>query len=224
MHHTPQNFKELSGLKGITYASLNVCSISRKFPDIKVMLSESKLDLLLIYESWLNHSIGDPELHIPGYTLHRYDRDLGNGKCGGGGLLAYSRDHYQFDDILNWNICCPDVEIQWLKLSLPHTRPTYIANIYRPPDGNLDVALNTMNNKLIDIHGERPGDIVIMGDLNVDLLAKRDQKTTKYVSFIKSCNLCQLIKLPTRVGIHKASLLDHCLTNREDYYHLVGTL
>ncbi len=94
MHHTPQDLKELSGLKGITYASLNICSISRKIEDIRIILRQSKLDFLLLFETWLNHSIGDPELHIEGYTIHRFDQDLGSGKRSGGGLLAYSHDHY----------------------------------------------------------------------------------------------------------------------------------
>ena len=50
-----------------------------------------------------------------------------------------------------------------MKLNLPRMRPTYIANIYRPPDGNQDNALSLIENKLIDIYAERPGDIVIMG-------------------------------------------------------------
>ena len=120
--------------------------------------------------------------------------------------------------------CSPDVEIQWLKLVLPRTRPTFIANVYRPPSGNLEIALNLIESKLINIHGQNPGDIVILGDMNVDMLAKNDPKTVKYKSFIKSVNLSQLIDRPTRYGVHKASLIDHCLTNREDYYHLVGTL
>ena len=109
---------------------LNICSISRKIDDVKLILCDNKLDLLLLNETWLNHSIGDPELAIEGYSLYRYDRDLGSGKRGGGGLVAYSRDHYQFESIQNWNICCPDIEIQWLKLVLPRTRPTDIANVY----------------------------------------------------------------------------------------------
>ena len=140
-------------------------------------------------ETWLNHSIGDPELFIPGYTFHRYDRDLGSGKRGGGGLIAYSRDHYQFESIVNWNLCCQDLEIQWLKLTLPRTRPTYIANVYRPPSGNLDTALNLIESKILDIHSENSGDIVLMGDFNVDLLTKRDTKTKNYVSKMKALNL-----------------------------------
>ena len=181
-------FKELSFLKGITYASLNICSITRKFDDIKLLLVQSKLDLLFLNETWLNNSIGDLELHVPGYTLHRFDRDAGSGKKGGGGLLAFARNHYHFEPLTNWNVCTPDIEAQWLKLSLPQTRPTFLVNVYRPPDGNLNFAINILENKIHDIYSEAPGDIVLMEDFNVDLLDKRSHKTRKLNTFLKSCN------------------------------------
>ena len=74
MHLTPQDFKELSGLKGITYAALNICPVTRKIEDLQIISSQSKLDLLLLNETWLNQTIGDLELQNNGYSLHHYDR------------------------------------------------------------------------------------------------------------------------------------------------------
>ncbi len=224
MHNTTPLYEELRSLRGITFASLNIRSIYRKIHEVNLLLNKSKLDLLLLNETWLNHSVGDEELQIDNYTSHRFDRDAGSGKRGGGGLLAYSRNHYNFEHVFDWNVCTPDIEIQWLKLSLPRTRPTYIANIYRPPEGNLENAQSIIENKLIDIYAERPGDIVIMGDYNVDLLSWGNNVVNKYKLFLKTCRLTQLISVPTRVGNHKASLLDHVITNREDYYYQSGTL
>ena len=201
MHQQQVNiYEELSSLKGITYASLNICSLYRKLDEIKLLLHQSKLDVLFLNESWLNQSIGDLELLIPGYTLHRFDRDAGAGKRGGGGLVAYTRNHYHFDEISGWNLCCPDLEIQWIKLSLPNTRPTFLANIYRPPDGNLEAATNIIENKLLDIYNDSPGDIVLMGDLNVDLLDLRSPSSRKMKDFLRNSKLSQLVTCPTRIG------------------------
>ncbi len=82
-------------------------------------------------------------------------------------------------------------------------RPTYIASVYRPPDGNLISALNLIESKVIDIHSDNPGDIVLLGDMNVDLLNQWDPKMQKYLAVIKSLNLTQIIKTATRAGIIK---------------------
>ncbi len=69
-------------------------------------------------------SISDCELSIPHYRLFRSDRDLGSGKRGGGGLITYAHDKYNFEPLENWNLCCPDLEWQWSLLHLPKTRDT----------------------------------------------------------------------------------------------------
>ena len=214
----------LASLKGITFASRNICSITRKLEDVKLILQASKLDLLLINESWLNCSIEDHELNISGYTTHRFNRNLGSSKRGGGGLLAFCRDHHSFSYLQEWNVCSPDLEIQWLRLSLPRNRPTYVANVYRPPSGNIDNCLSLIENKILDIYAENPGDIVLMGDWNIDLFKQRDPATVKYKTFMKICGLSQVITTATRVGQQRSSLIDHALTNREEYYHQWGVV
>ena len=54
-----------------------------------------------------------------------------------------------------------------------------------------------MESEIIDIHSENPGDMVLLGDLNVDLLSKHDAKTKTYSAKIKSLNMTQLIRGPT---------------------------
>ena len=148
-------------------------------------------------ETWLNSSIGDCELDIPNYTFHRFDRDLGSGRRGVGGLLTYFRNKYSFRAIIEWNLCCPDVEWTWSKLTLPHTRPTYICNIYRPPSGNIQSDLYLLKSKIQDIYLAGPGDILLMGDINIDILKSNDPVTKKYLSLIKSLRLHQNVTIPT---------------------------
>ena len=70
------NTTELSKLKGITFESLNIRSLTRKIDDIKTFLHHSELDYLALNETWLNNSIADCQLNID--TFHRFDQDLGN--------------------------------------------------------------------------------------------------------------------------------------------------
>ncbi len=102
---------------------------------------------------------------------------------------------------------------------------TYLHREHLPtPDGNLENAITLIENKLMDIYAENPGDVILMGDMNVDLLTKNSPDTKRYNTFVKGCRLSQLISVPTRISKQKSSLLDHALTNREEYYHQSGTV
>ena len=112
---------------------------------------------------------------------------MGSGCRGGGGLLTYFRNKYTFTLVIERNLCCPDVEWTWSKLTLPRTRPTYVCNIYRPPSGHLESVLNLLESKKIqDIYSLGPGDILIMGDLNIDTLKTTHPDTKKYAAMLKT--------------------------------------
>ena len=75
----------LSNLRGIAFGAINVRSIYRKIDDINVLLHRSCLDYLGITESWLNNSVNDSEIILPGYSMTRLDRNNGMNMNGGGG-------------------------------------------------------------------------------------------------------------------------------------------
>ena len=109
--------------------------------------------------------------------------------------------------------------MQWLKLKLKDTRPTFICNTYRPPNGNVDNALELLTEILDDIHGNVTSDLLIMGDINIDL-TKRNASVNKYKSFLHGNVLTQLVQKPTIITNTMRSLLDHIITNNTDYYHV----
>ena len=220
--NTIGNAEAIKNLKGITYAYLNIRSLYKHFDDVKMFLDKTGIDVLLLGEAFLNYSVTKSELEIDKYTLYRYDRDLGTGRRSGGGLVAYVRNHYNFELMENWSICTYDVEYIWLKLNLKDTRPTYISAVYRPPSGNLVNALELIENKINDINGDRLADIVILGDWNVDLKSNA-QNTKQYKEFIKENRLSQLINSPTRISKDSATLIDHILVNRPEMYFQHGT-
>ena len=111
--------------------------------------------------------------------MFRFDRDLGSEKRGGGGLITCVHNKYNFENKIDWNLCCPDLEWQWSVLHLPCTCKTYLCNLYRPPDGNKETALNLIENKLNNIYTEGVPDVLILGDMNIDLLLRGDPKSKK---------------------------------------------
>ena len=105
----------------------------------------------------------------------------------------------------------------------PRTTQTYICNLCRPPSGNVEIALNLFENKLNDIYTEGVSDVLIMGDMNIDLLENRNPNSKKLTALLKTCALIQMINCPTRITENTATLLDHIICNREDLYYQWGT-
>ena len=168
----------LKSLKGITYSSLNIRSLYKNLDELKIMLNSADLDLLLLQETNLNDSHIFSMFNIPRYRFFRADRTRASGKERGGGLAMYAGTKYQITLLENMTKCTPDVEIMWVLLELPHTRNTYIANVYRPPDGNVVSALDIIENDIGTIMGNSNPDIVLMGDWNIDV-SKRDAASRK---------------------------------------------
>ena len=198
--------------------------MSKKIDDIKLLIARSELNLLCLTESWLNRSISDEELAIPGYRFIRFDRDLGDIKRGGGGILCYVDNRYHFEHLSDWNICTHDIEVVWLKLNLKLTKPTYIACIYRPPSGIYENFETILEQKLLDIQGLGENDVILLGDTNLNLLSTRDCNVNKYRGFMKRFKLQSMIHEATRVTTTSATLIDHFVTTRPDLYSNAGVI
>ncbi len=99
----------LKRLQGVSFAYLNVCSVIQKFDDVRLLLKRSNIDFPALGEMFLNDSISDSELHVPGYHLHRSDRTPESGKKGGGGLLIYASEKYS--NSLIYTSCSPNIEV-----------------------------------------------------------------------------------------------------------------
>ena len=219
-----QKSRDLATLRGISMGYLNVRSVYRHLDDIEQLLKQSDLDILILGETFLNYSVLNATVELNGYKMFRFDRDLGSGKRGGGGLLAYAANKYDISYIEEWSVCTPDLECIWLKPTSPKTRPTFICGVYIPPDANLDNALMLLENKLIDLYANSKLDIIILGDLNVDLLKRRDHKAKKLINFMRTNRLDQLITKPTRITHRSRTLIDHVMVNNMEYYNQSGCL
>ncbi len=221
------NFKtihqELAALKGITFCSQNIRSLHQKLDEVKILLQQTNIDFALFQETFLNESYNSSDLEVSNYNIFRLDRANNTTKLGGGGLLCYASTKYQVEYLADWSIITGDLEIQWLKLCLPETRPTYIGNLYRPPSGNINSALSIIENKLDLLHSEGIHDVLLMGDMNIDLL-KKSPSSSKLNTFCRNNILTQQIRKPTRYSNTGSTLLDHALTNNDDFYNLCGVV
>ena len=65
----------------------NCHSLLPKLDSLRVHATTSSPDIIALTETWLDHSISNSELLIPGYVIVRKDRNYH-----GGGVLAYIKD------------------------------------------------------------------------------------------------------------------------------------
>ncbi len=211
----------LRTLKGVTFASQNVRNLYPKLNDIEILLQCSNLDLLLLQDAFLNEGTPDICIEIDSYNLFRLDRDRSKCKKSGGGLVAYTSNAYDVEIVNDWCISNRDLEIMWLKLSLPHTRPTYVANVYQPPSGDHNVALELIDGRILEINMSGTADIVMMGDYNINLQGN-DVSTRKLKNSMRSNLLHPLISSPTRVTNTTKSVIDHIWVSNQDFYATSG--
>ena len=158
--------------KGLNIVFWNVRSLSNKFDSIRHEVSELQSNVIHICETWLHDKITDSEINISNFNLVRSDR--GQNPDGtitrGGGICTYIRQGIVFEEYTLLSCSNKDIEMLIIKLKLPFTRDIYMINVYTPPNGDIDVFIQTLQNAVIDIRRNTLNEIFIGGDLNIDIL------------------------------------------------------
>ena len=67
----------------------NARSILPKHDELRLIVEVNNPDIICIVETWLSSEILDSEVALPGYQVHRLDRNRH-----GGGILVYVRDSF----------------------------------------------------------------------------------------------------------------------------------
>ena len=160
---------DLRGVKGLHFGHLNIRSIlANNNTDLfRDYLMDSGFHYFCIGESWLTEKIPDANIHIPGYSLTRLDRQVAGR---GGGLLTYIKHGITYSDseLAEYNISNDDIELQWVVIAQPHMRRLVVANVYRPPSSNLPNAITLLSNAFYNIDSAKYPESYIMGDFNTE--------------------------------------------------------
>ena len=105
---------------------LNVRSLLPKLEELKFYLTNKKIQVFSVNETWLDSSIADNEIAIPGFNIFRRDRPKGSH----GGVALYVRSELQ--PFLMVNLYDEIVESVFVKIKLG-SRSILVGSIYRPP-------------------------------------------------------------------------------------------
>ena len=145
-------------------ASLNINSLPSHIDELRVFISCSKVDILIINESKLDSTIQDNELYLPGFEIVRRDRRV-NGRKGGGVCICL-RTNLNFrirGDLNNDNL-----EYLFVKISMPRSTGYLVGTWYRPPGSPIEL-LNEFEKVIYKIDPATK-ELYLLGDFNCNLL------------------------------------------------------
>ena len=187
---------------GTQIVHINIRSLIQHIDELRCTIFDLQPDIIAVSETWLDDTILDNEIHINGYNVSREDRN-----CHGGGVAIYTRDFLQTKSV---TISCGTVtplESTWLEVSNKTFASTILIGCcYRPPSS----PPSSIDHLFLEVEEalSRRHNVIICGDLNINLSDGDHPHKDRLLHFIGSHNLCQPISSPTRVTNASRSLID----------------
>ena len=157
-------FAELSeavNQRGLKFLHQNTRSLRGKMDELNILVSHCpNLHILAFTETWLDNSISDGEVSLPGYSIFRSYRTNGRG----GGIAVYVKET---QSVIRRADLEKDFvgECMWLELLLPKAKGILFGTFYRPPSQS-DV-LHPFQ-EVIELSNAENKETLITGDFNYD--------------------------------------------------------
>ncbi len=109
------------------------------------------------------------------------------------------------------------------RLFLKWVKEIYIIACYRPPGGQIEEFILALETALLNLSNHLNIEIVLLGDMNINLNKPNDPGVRKYKDFLKCNGLCNLINYDTHFSPNNVgSRIDHILTTDVDIYTQYG--
>ena len=168
-----RTLKSTKDFRGLKIAHLNVRSIRNKIDQIQFELLQGQFfDILTISESWLNDTIDDAEVQIPGFSCVRKDREESEK---GGGNIVYIRDGLPFR--IRHDLNNNDNECLWFEIVRRKCKPILICSVYKAPEAYLESFISSLEDSLLKLDYCN-SDLVLLGDFNVDFTPCKGKSNT----------------------------------------------
>ena len=192
----------------ITIVHVNARSLPRHFDDVAALVSSHRPDVLALSETWLDSSIDDKEISLPGFVLFRLDRNRY-----GGGVAIYCADYLSCSVITN-GPTASGVEFLWVSVNSPQSHSSFaLGCFYRPPSANSHSVQNICDN--IESMLLSWKNLIACGDFNIDLSDNSKPFVKTFQNFLTSHILYQLISEPTHFSDASNSILDLFITSSD---------
>lgn len=220
-----QELQQVQG-QGIRVGHINVQSLLHidKFQNLQIILNALGFHVFVVSETWVK-GVDDQFLEIEGYSMQRLDRDYVHNddevskiqfNCGG--LLVYVRNDMQFEVLEKTNSVvrneaqsCVSL-LQYIHLRVwvqgNQNSAANIFAVYNPPWGG---HIHAMDNILYHISTANLQNVIILGDINIDILGGNNQEYR--IRFVQM-GFQQHIEKVTRPASN--TLIDHIYTRQQD--------
>jgi len=188
-----------------------------KFFDVKNMLTNNLLDILVLSETKIDDSYPDSQFYVKGFKLYRQDRTNF-----GGFLIIYARSDLLTKRVNNAKTTGLEsitIEVRTKR----NSRRFILAGLYRPLRITKEIWTSELE-RLIESISRLSDDYTLLGDLNCNILEPdKEPKLGR-----RSSNLCDvynlkcLINKPTRITPSSETLIDVVLTSNKNKFLRAG--
>ena len=210
------NTHYLKHRRGFKICNLNIRSLTKNFDPFKLEFQSSGIQVITLTETWLKSTSQNSLIQMEGYTLTRQDRSRTHYTRAkhGGGLAIYSSSDISIDTniLQHLNTCNDHIESQWVILRPTNMKKIALGNIYRPPSGDQQIFITSLQEALVHITTLKKHEICILGDRNTDYGFPNNPATKELKHTTIHFNLEQHIKDPTRQTRNTSTTLDLIFT------------
>jgi len=185
----------------------NIRSFNRNSDNLFLFLSKlpNLPGVIVLSETWFSVNNTREIEGYNGYHVYRQNRR-------GGGVSIYVRHTLRATLVADTSFVDPDIELCTVRFEI-NGSDICIMGAYRPPDGNIQRYVETMDPILSRINSKMKA--FLIGDMNIDLI----NPCAYSVDFINCCYssaLLPLIHLPTHVMADSSKCIDHIWCNQVD--------
>ena len=152
-HFTSQEVVERGAFEGCILGECNCCNLAhlsvrsflnkmdnvRSIHNKRFDIHNKRFDNFTFSETWLNPSIKDSELNIPGYTLVRLDRT--GKRCGGTAINVRNNIPYKHRQDLS----AENIESSWIEVNRLKCKKLFVGCVNRPPNTCSDMLIDLLN-------------------------------------------------------------------------------
>jgi hypothetical protein len=161
--------------------------------------------MLLLSETHVTQDICEQEIYIHGYDVIRND----SSSRFTGGVVIYLLNSLKWNHICNFNR-----SKTWITAIDVRTK-MYAGRycvIYKSPREKINDFIEILD-EFLNQFATTNENFVLVGDVNINVLKRKDKNVKKYANLIQLHNLHQLIDEPTRSTSKSSTCIDHLITS-----------
>ena len=201
--------------RGLHFVHLNARSILPKMEELNILAHSTNATIIAVTETWLDNTICDNEVCIPGYSIQRKYRNRE-----GGGVCIFIRSNINFNR--RSDIDKDDLEFLAIDIMMPKSKPILLGVGYRHPRDNMFYA--KLEEVLSSCTNFVKQECYILGDFNTDVLAERNVLKNDFENFLRIFDLKQVITEPTRITDTSETAIDLICTSDVENISQSGVL